>query len=144
MRLSRQGEYALKAMLRLSKEFGNGPVQSSEIAEKEHIPRKFLEQILVVLRRSGLLRSRRGVGGGHELARDPADISMAEIIRAVDGPIAPLDCVSRVAYRKCPEESVCGLRGVLLEVRNATAVILEETSCADICAGRWKKLHGSG
>ena len=144
MRLSRQGEYALKAMVYLGFRHGQGPVQSKEIAGKEHIPLKFLEQILVLLRRAGFIRSRRGPGGGHQLARNPAEISLADIIRAIDGPLAPLDCVSRVAYRHCPEEAKCGLRGVLLEVRNATAVILEGTSLADICAGKWKRLTGIG
>ncbi len=132
MKISRKGEYALMAMIYLS--FNrNRLVTIHEIAESEKIPIKFLEQILLELKKSGLLTSRPGVGGGYNLIKPPDEISLAEVIRVIDGPLAPLNCVSKRAYVKCPQENKCRLRDVMLDVRNAIAGILENVSFADIC-----------
>jgi len=135
VRLSRKGEYALRAMIRLSLAYGGGPLRIGEISKLEKIPRKFLEQILLELRKAGLLRSRRGAGGGYSLIRPPEEITFAQVIRVIDGPLAPLGCVSTHAYVGCPDEKTCGLHRVMLEVRNATANILENATFASACNG---------
>jgi Rrf2 family protein len=141
MRLSKRGEYGLRAMIDLatildSKEGSpNGKVvQIKEIAERQQIPAKFLEQILLSLKNAGLLQSRMGVGGGYYLARPPEDISLGQIERVLDGPLAPVRCVSQMAYEPCgcPDEERCGLRLVMLDVRNAISAILDGTSLVDI------------
>ena len=122
---------------------GNGVVQIKEIAEREHIPSKFLEQILLTLKNAGLLHSKMGVGGGYYLARPPKEISLGHIVRVLDGPLAPLRCVSQMAYEPCgcPDEQTCGLRLVMLDVRNAIAELLDNTSLADVL-GRVDQARG--
>jgi len=141
MRLSKKGEYALRAMIRLSLNYGQAPLRISDISRMEKIPKKFLEQILLELKKSGLLRSQRGAGGGYSLIRPPGEITFAQVIRIIDGALAPLGCVSRHAYVSCPDEATCGLYRVMLDVRNATARILENVTFADACRGGDK---GSG
>lgn len=115
------------------------PVTIHEIAETEKIPVKFLEQILLELKKSGLLTSRPGLGGGYRLIKNPSEISLAEVIRIIDGPLAPMNCVSKRAYVKCPQEKNCRLRQVMLDVRNAISNILENVSFADISKDLKKK-----
>lgn len=134
MKISRKGEYALRAMIYLALNEKKGYLQSQEIAQKEDIPIKFLEQILLELRNSGLLESRRGIGGGYKLLKSPTEINLAQIIRIIDGPLAPLSCVSQWAHISCPEQETCGLYSVMLEVRNAIVKILEKVTIADVCA----------
>jgi len=133
MRISKKGDYALRAMVVLAFNYKKGPVQIHEISQREHIPEKFLEQILLGLKKSGLLQSKRGIGGGYNLIRPPDKISLAEVIRTIDGPLAPLGCVSKMAHINCPEEKNCGLQSVMLDVRNSIAKILEGISFADVC-----------
>jgi Rrf2 family cysteine metabolism transcriptional repressor len=133
MRLSRKGEYALRAMIRLSLNYGKSPLRIRDISEREKIPGKFLEQILLELKKAGLLQSRRGAGGGYSLIKPPKEVTLAQVIRIIDGPLAPLGCVSRWAYISCPEEDTCGLYRVMLDVRNAIAKILEAVTFADAC-----------
>ncbi len=133
--LSKKSKYALKAMLVLAKEYGQGPVLISDMARRESIPHKFLELILLELKHQGLLQSRKGKGGGYFLGRDPSQISVGHIVRILDGSIAPLPCVSKTAYMRCLEcrdERSCGLRIVMKEVRDATAKIMDSTSLADM------------
>ena len=138
MRLSKRGEYGLRAMISLAKTFQSGlhpPImQIKDISEKEKIPAKFLEQILLSLKNAGLLHSKMGVGGGYYLVRDPQEILMGQIIRVLDGPIAPLHCVSKVAYEACdcPDVETCGLRLVMGDVRTAITDILDNISLADV------------
>ncbi len=133
MRISKKGEYALRAMIALSLNYKKDFVQIQKISEKEGIPEKFLEQILLELKKSGLLQSRRGIGGGYSLIKPPHEITLAQVIRIIDGPLAPLSCVSKWAHISCPEEKNCGLRSVMLDVRNAIAKILEGLTFADVC-----------
>lgn len=135
MRVSKKGEYALRAMIHLSRNYEKGVVRIREISAKERIPEKFLEQILLSLRKAGLLQSRRGLGGGYALSRHPREITLARVIRVIDGPLAPLGCTSTWAHVSCPEEKRCGLRHVMLEVRNAIAGILEGVTFADLGGG---------
>ncbi len=113
---------------------GNGVVQIKEIAERQHIPIKFLEQILLSLKNSGLLHSKMGAGGGYYLGRPADEITLGHIIRILDGPLAPIRCVSQMAYESCgcPDEASCGLRLTMLDVRNAIAGILDNTTLADV------------
>lgn len=133
--LSKKTRYALKALVVLGKHFGGAPMQISKIASEEHIPKKFLEQILLDMRNAGLLYSKKGSGGGYGLVKDPAEIYMVQVLRLTGGPVALLPCVSLNFYQKCDEcanEATCGVRDVFIEVRNATLKILSETSIADV------------
>lgn len=133
--LSRKAKYGLKALIHLARHAGEGPVLIEDLARVERIPRKFLEQILLELKKKGLLTSRKGRGGGYQLGKGPDSIFMGEIIRVLDGPLAPVPCVSVTAYRKCDEcldERTCGIRLVMQEVRDGIAGILDTTSLADV------------
>ncbi len=133
--LSKKSKYALKALIVLAKEYGQGPVLISDIARREAIPPKFLELILLELKNQGILQSKKGKGGGYFLGREPRLISVGHVVRVLDGPIAPLPCVSKTAYmrcRECRDEKSCGIRMVMKEVRDATAKIMDSTSLEDI------------
>jgi Rrf2 family protein len=135
MKLSKKGEYALRALSCLVRHRDEGLVPIKEIAAEEQIPKKFLEQILLELRKAGLVESARGPAGGYRLVRDPAGISLARVIRMVDGPLAPLRCVSKTAPIRCPRERDCGLRAVMAEVREAVVGILEGKNLSDLAGG---------
>jgi Rrf2 family cysteine metabolism transcriptional repressor len=135
MRLSHKGEYALRAMTYLALNYRKSPVQIHEISQREKIPEKFLEQILLQLKRAGLLDSKRGSHGGYVLLKPPKRVSLADIIRTIDGALAPLGCVSKWAHVKCENEKSCGLRAVMLDVRNVVARMLEGITLEDACAG---------
>jgi Rrf2 family protein len=133
--LSRKAKYGLKAVLSLASDPQARPAVVASLAEREAIPRKFLEQILLELKHRGLLQSRRGKGGGYQLTRPPDRLAVGEVIRALDGPLAPVPCVSQTAYVKCDEcgdEETCGIRLVMKEVHAATTRILDSTSVADV------------
>lgn len=132
MKLSKKGEYALRALSCLVRRREEGPVPIKAIAEDEQIPKKFLEGILLELRKAGLIESSRGAAGGYRLVKDPAGISLARVIRLIDGPLAPLRCVSKTAPIRCPREKICGLYGVMAEVREAVAGVLEQKNLADL------------
>lgn len=109
-------------------------LQIKEISQREQISSKFLEQILLTLKNAGLLHSKMGVGGGYYLAKPASEITLGQIFRILDGPVAPIRCVSQMAYETCgcPEEETCGLRLVMSDVRNAIADILDNTSLEDV------------
>jgi Rrf2 family protein len=133
--LTMKTRYALKALGILSERGVRQATLIAEMAEREAIPRKFLEAILRELRQHGLLLAQRGRGGGYRLSKPPEEIALAEIIRALDGPLAPVPCLSRTAYERCPEcksERTCGVRLVLKDLHEATANILENTTLADL------------
>jgi Rrf2 family protein len=135
MKLSKRGEYGLRAMVNLASQPPTvAVVQIKEIAQHEQIPLKFLEQILLILKNAGLLQSRIGAGGGYALARPADQITLGQIVRVLDGPLAPIRCVSKMAYQPCacPDEETCGLRLVMLDVRNAISDILDRTTLADV------------
>lgn len=132
MKLSTRGEYASQAILDIAQHVHDGPVKIREIARRQEIPLKYLENILLTLQRAGVARSRRGARGGYYLARPADQITVGEVIRAMDGPLAPIDCVSVSAYQQCPRESICGLKWVWQEVRDAIADILDHTTFADV------------
>ena len=138
MRLSKRGEYGLRAMITLAEpaKQDNSPVmmQIKEISQREQISPKFLEQILLTLKNAGMLHSKMGVAGGYYLARSASEITLGQIFRVLDGPVAPVKCVSQMAYESCgcPDEQTCGLRLVMSDIRNAIADILDNTSLADV------------
>lgn len=139
--LSQKARYALRAMLHLAAHPTDGSLQIADIAEGANVPRKFLEQILVELKRRGLVHSVRGRHGGYLLGREPKAISFAEVIRVIDGPLALSPCASRTAYRRCEDctdETTCAIRKSLIDVRNSTARILEQHSLADALADKRK------
>jgi Rrf2 family protein len=128
-------KYALKALCRLALSPPGEPVLIAEIAEQEAIPRKFLELILGELKQHGILQSRKGRGGGYLLAKNPDTITVASVLRVLDGPIAPVPCLSRTAYQRCAEckdEASCGVRLVLREAHAASVQVLEGTTLADM------------
>ena len=132
MRLSTKGEYASRAMLELSRRYRDGAIHSREISKAQEIPPHFLQQILLLLKRAGYLKSRKGRMGGYILAKPPDEINVAEVIRVLEGPLAPIDCVSVMAHEPCPMEGTCGLRWLWKDVRDAVAEILEKTTFADL------------
>jgi Rrf2 family protein len=143
MKLSVRGEYALRALIVLGLNYEQPVVPIQTIARLQNIPRKFLEQILNELRAGGILESRRGVAGGYRLRRSPDKINLAEVIRYIEGPLAPVSCVSERFYERCtcPDESNCGIRSVMKEVRDAIVKILESVTLAQLCE-RVRKLQG--
>ncbi len=135
--LSHKARYALRALVELARDQGGGQMTSSEIASRADAPRKFLEAILLELSRRGLIISRRGKYGGYQLARPAVEISFAQVIRVVDGPLALAPCVSHMAFRKCedcPSLEGCTLREALMKARDATSSVLEAYSLADALA----------
>jgi Rrf2 family protein len=147
MRLSKRGEYGLRALIRLAvaadKNEPTPMMQIKDISEQENIPTKFLEQILLALKNAGILQSRMGFGGGYHLAKTASEINLGQIVRILDGPLAPIRCVSQMAYEPCgcPDENTCGLRMVMGDVRNAIANILDNMTLADV-AVRVKQAQG--
>ena len=134
MKLSKRSEYGLKALIDLAAYHGHGVMQAPQIARKHDISLKFLEQILLDLRRAGILHSRQGIHGGYYLALPPEQITIGQVVRILDGTIAPIRCVSRMSYERCtcPDENLCELRLIMLDVRNAISNVLDNISLADI------------
>jgi Rrf2 family protein len=133
--LTMKTKYALKALGQLAIAPAGEPMLIADIAEREDIPRKFLEAILVELKQHGFVRSRKGRGGGYTLAKDPDTVTLASVIRVIDGPIAPVPCLSRTAYRRCDgcrDEATCGVRLVLREAHAASVQVLETTTLGDM------------
>ena len=144
--LSHKAKYALKAMTVLTAEYGKGPILIAEIASRENIPQNFLELILLDLKNHRFLDSRKGRGGGYFLARPPAQISVGDVLRAVEGPLALLPCVSKTAYRRCEEcrdERTCAVRLIMRDVREATAKILDSATLEDLVRRARLETHGT-
>jgi Rrf2 family protein len=142
MKLSLKGEYALRALLVLGLHYDKPVLSIQAISHQQNIPKRFLEQILNDLKSAGLVQSKRGVAGGYRLARTPQEISLAAVIRHIEGALAPVSCVSERFYEKCscPDETRCAIRSVMKEVREAVVRIVEKVTVADLCE-RWKKLQ---
>src|SRR5262245_43854010 len=135
--LTKKSKYGLKAVLTLAEEAGRGPVLVSDLADRQRIPKKFLEAILLELKRHGVLQSKKGKGGGYFLRRAPDEITVGQVIRVLDGPLALVPCASQTAYMRCEEcldEKTCGIRWAMKEVRDATAKILDNTTLAGLNA----------
>lgn len=133
--ISKKTKYGLKALIYLARKYDQGPILIAELAREEKIPKKFLENILLSLKNSGILQSRKGRGGGYYLGRPPEKITFGQAIRVMEGPLAPVPCVSEMAYARCTEcgnELTCGIRLVMKDVRDEMARILDGTSLADV------------
>jgi Rrf2 family protein len=136
--ISQKAKYALRALVALARVEPGAAVFTGDIAEAQSIPKKFLEQILLDLKRAGLVASKRGKAGGYALLRPADEITFGEVLRVIDGPVAPLPCLSRIAYRKCDdcgEESDCEVRRVFAQVADAQRAVLEGTTIADSLQG---------
>jgi len=135
MKLSLRGEYALRALLVLGLNYDLPVVRIQAISDQQNIPKRFLEQILNDLKSAKLVQSKRGVAGGYRLAKRPEEISLAAVIRHIEGALAPVSCVSERFYEKCscPDESRCAIRTVMKDIREAVVQIAERVTIADLC-----------
>src|SRR5438309_9088214 len=135
MKLSLRGEYALRALVVLGLQYQQPVVRIQTISEQQKIPKRFLEQILNDLKSAGLVESKRGIAGGYRLARPPQRISLAVVVRHIEGALAPISCVSERFYEKCscPDEARCAIRSVMKEIRDAVVKIAEKVTVADLC-----------
>jgi Rrf2 family protein len=139
MRLSSKGEYATRAILELARCYKKDePVPVDVIAKAQKIPSRFLEQILLSLRRAGFVRSRRGPRGGYILAKPPSQISIAQVTRAIDGPLAPVACVSQLEHEDCELSETCELKCLWQELRDTISDLLEGVSFQDIIDKTWE------
>jgi Rrf2 family protein len=134
MKLSKRGEYGLRALQDLATHYGEGPIPNKILAKRNNVPPRFLEQIMLTLKHGRLVRSQKGPQGGYYLARLPEEINLAQAVRQLDGPLAPISCVSETAYEPCgcPDMETCGLRRVMKGVRDVVADIMERTTLADL------------
>jgi len=134
--LSKKTQYTLRALYSLARTYGQGPTLIAKLAKEESIPQDFLENILLSLKREGLVDSKKGKGGGYSLAHPPDQVTLGQVVRIIEGPLAPLPCASETAYRKCDEcvdDRYCGTKMVMRQVRDATAAILDNTTLAQVC-----------
>jgi Rrf2 family protein len=148
MKLSKKGEYALRALIDLgiAQEVRRDLVQVTELADSQQIPVPFLEQIMIDLREAGWVESRRGKYGGYKLALPARTLLIGQVVRRIEGPLAPISCVSQSAYERCscPDEDHCGLRMLMMDVRNAIAGILDRYSLADVVEVTLRKMRRNG
>ncbi|MBI4318991.1 MAG: Rrf2 family transcriptional regulator [Chloroflexi bacterium] len=148
MKLSTKGHYGLRAMAELARGYGQGPVSLTEIAEAEALSVAYLEQLIAALRRAGLVTAVRGVHGGYQLARDPKAITVGDVVRVLEGPIAPVECASEDPEGSCCDrETECITRDVWIRMRESIAKVLDSTSLYDVCqsaSGGPNKLLYSG
>lgn len=148
MKLSKRGEYALRSLINLgiAAKVGRKLVRVTELAKAEDLPIKFLEQVIQQLREAGYVESTRGKHGGYRLAKPADHIPIGAIVRLIDGPLAPIGCVSQTAYEpcNCPDEAHCGLRMLMLDVRNAIAGILDRYTLADVVDVTTRKMVRDG
>lgn len=142
MKLSVRGEYALRALLVLGLNYDQNVVPIKAISEQQNIPKRFLEQILNDLKSAGIVQSRRGIAGGYRLAHPPEEITLAVVVRHIEGALAPVSCVSERFYEKCscPDEARCAIRSVMKEIRQAVVAIAERVTVAELCE-RARKLQ---
>ena len=143
MKLSKKSEYGLRALIELTLAYEQATLQRHQIAKRQHIPIEFLEQILLALKRAGLLASRRGLKGGYTLIKPPGEITVGQVIRILDGPLAPIGCVSKTAYQKCrdcpyADKAECPVKHVMGPVRDAIAGILDHCTLNDFASSHRK------
>jgi Rrf2 family protein len=135
MRISKKTDYALRALFTLVEHYGRGPIPIRELARRNDVPKRFLEQIVLDLKRQGWVDSLPGVRGGILLAKPPGKITMGEVVRHFDGIIAPIDCVSVSGYQRCSQESVCRFRRVFLDVRNYATQLMDSSTLESVAKG---------
>ena len=135
MRVSKKADYALRAIFTLVEHFGGAPIPIRELARRNDVPKRFLEQIMLELKSRGWVESTAGIRGGYVLAKSPDKITMGEVLRHFDGILAPIECVSVDGYKRCSQEPVCRFRRVFLDARNYVAGIMEKATLADVAKG---------
>jgi Rrf2 family protein len=135
VRVSKRTDYALRALFTLVDHFGGAPIPIRELARRNDVPKRFLEQIMLHLKAQGWVDSVAGIRGGYLLAKSPAKITMGEVVRHFDGILAPIDCVSVTGYKRCSQEPVCRFRRVFLDARNYVAGIMDRATLAEIAKG---------
>ena len=133
MKITKRGEYALRTMLALALKARSHPLSLRQLSQEEKLPVKFLEQIMMTLKKAGLVQSTKGKHGGYVLSRPPSKIKLGEIIRVIDGPLSPLETGEEIRKKILKEERHPGLYAVFFDVRNATCAIIDKTSLADVC-----------
>src|SRR5450432_3667795 len=132
MWVSKKTDYALRVLFTLVDHFGGTPIPIRELARRNDVPKRFLEQIMLDCKSQGLVSSTAGIRGGYLLARNPAKITMGEVVRHFDDILAPIDCVSVTGYKRCSQESVCRFRRVFLDARNYVAGVMDRATLADV------------
>jgi len=132
MRVSRKTDYALRALFTLVDHYGGTPIPIRELARRNDVPKRFLEQIMLALKSQGWVESTAGIRGGYVLARNPDKITMGEVVRYFDGILAPIDCVSVTGYQRCTQEPLCRFRRVFFDARNYVADLMDRSTLADV------------
>ncbi len=132
MRVSKKTDYALRALFTLVDHLGSGPIPIRELARRNDVPKKFLEQIMLALKARGWVNSLPGLRGGYQLAKAPEKITMGEVVRHFDGILAPIDCVSVAGYKRCSQEPVCRFRRIFLDARNYVANLMDHATLAEV------------
>lgn len=135
MRVSKETDYALRALFTLVEHFGGAPIPIRELARRNDIPKRFLEQIMLKLKTQGWVDSAAGVRGGYVLAKSPGEITMGQVVRYFDGILAPIDCVSVTGYKRCSQEPVCRFRRVFYDARNYVAQLMDRATLAEVSRG---------
>ena len=135
MRVSKKTDYALRALFTLVDHYGGAPIPIRELARRNEVPKRFLEQIMLNLKAQGWVDSVAGMRGGYVLSKSPAKITMGEVVRHFDGILAPIGCVSVTAYKRCSQEPVCRFRRVFLDARNYVTGVMERATLADVAKG---------
>jgi Rrf2 family protein len=141
MRVSKKTDYALRVLFTLVDHHGGQPIPIRELARRNDVPKKFLEQIMLQLKAQGWVNSTAGIRGGYVLAKHPAKISMGEVVRHFDGILAPIDCVSVTGYQRCSQESVCRFRRVFFDARNFVANLMDRATLAEVAKGQPLRKH---
>ena len=136
MRISKRTDYALRALFTLVEHHGGAPIPIRELARRNDVPKRFLEQIMLALKSRGWVDSTAGIRGGYFLARSPAKITMGEVVRHFDGILAPIDCVSVTGYQRCSQEAVCRFRRVFFDARNYVASLMDRATLAEVAKGQ--------
>ncbi len=135
MKVSTRGEYGVRAMVALAHHYGIGPMSIAAVAKESSVPYAYLEQLIVPLRKAGLVESKRGAQGGYQLTRPPAEVKVGEVYRVMEGPVAPMDCVSEdVSEQTCPLIDGCETRPVWLKLRDSIAGVIDSMTLADLIA----------
>ena len=135
MRVSKKTDYALRALFTLVEHHGGAPIPIRELARRNDVPKRFLEQIMLALKSQGWVESTAGIRGGYLLAKNPAKITLGEVVRHFDGILSPIDCVSVTGYRRCSQESVCRFRRVFFDARNYVANLMDRATLAEVAKG---------
>ena len=135
MRVSKKTDYALRALFTLVDHYGGAPIPIRELARRNDIPKRFLEQIMLDLKTQGWVSSMAGLRGGYMLSKSPVKITMGEVVRHFDGILAPIGCVSVTAYKRCSQEPVCRFRRIFLDARNYVTGIMERATLAEVAKG---------